>query len=153
MGLEFVVNLRCFSATMEKTLKNRDKTVFFQGFCSFLNVFRRLFNFGWKTAQFDNKFESLEVSRFFWPPKCPLARINIEMEEILSENATVVSGLTPCSSGARSPSGGARICPRSGHFLVTHRYIHLKIWTDSSNLAQFLRALHPSVSQDVKKST
>ena len=78
-----------FQPQWKKTLKNRDKTVFFQGFCSFLNVFRRLFNFGWKTAQFDNKFESLEVSRFFWPPKCPLARINIEMEEILSENATV----------------------------------------------------------------
>ena len=99
MGLEFVVNLRCFSATMEKTLKNRDKTVFFQGFCWFLNVFRRLFNFGWKTAQFDNKFESLEVSHFFWTPKSPLARINIEMEEILNENATVAfSQQTVCTS-------------------------------------------------------
>ena len=37
-------------------------------------------------------------------------------------------GLTPGSSGARSPSGGARICPRSGHFLVKYKNVQYLFW-------------------------
>ena len=40
-------------------------------------------------------------------------------------------GWTPCSSGACSPSGGARICPRTGHFLVFNKEdlsFYYEIW-------------------------
>ena len=82
-------NCAVFEPKSNKLRKSVKKQSFSHGFWTFWEVFWALFKFGWKTAQFDNKFESLEVSCFFWPPKCPLARINIEMEEILSENATV----------------------------------------------------------------
>ncbi len=44
--LEFVVKLRCFSAKIEKTLKNRQKEFFFHSFWSFWKIFQALFNFG-----------------------------------------------------------------------------------------------------------
>ena len=40
-------------------------------------------------------------------------------------------GWTPCSSGACSPSGGPRICPRTGHFLVFNKEdlsFYYEIW-------------------------
>ena len=84
--LEFVVKLRCFSAKMEKTLKNHQKSAW-KKHC--LAVFQSLLHFGWKTVQFDNKFEFFDLFCFSWPLKHTQARIDIEMEEILSKNATV----------------------------------------------------------------
>ena len=45
---------------------------------TFWKVFRSLFHFGWKTAQFDNKVEILELFCFFWDPIHHQEWINIE---------------------------------------------------------------------------
>ena len=43
-------------------------------------------------------------------------------------------GLTPGTPGPRSPSGGARICPRSGHFLVFYNFTVLLFWRGKNKL-------------------
>ena len=45
---------------------------------TFLMVFQCFFHFGWKTVQFDNKVEILELFCFFWDPIHHQEWINIE---------------------------------------------------------------------------
>ena len=83
-------NCAVFEPKSNKLRKSVKKQSFSHGFWSFWEVFWALFKFGWKTAQFDNKFEFLEHFHFFWHPNSSQAKICIDLDEILSKNATVL---------------------------------------------------------------
>ena len=84
-------NCAVFEPKSNKLRKSVKKQSFSHGFWSFWEVFWALFKFGWKTAQFDNKFEFLEHFHFFWHPNSSQAKICIDLDEILSKNATVAA--------------------------------------------------------------
>ena len=68
--------VRCFSAKIEQTSKNRWKMAVFQRFWPILSVFWSLLNFDWKTAHQTKKIDFPEEFRFFWYPCCPQTRDN-----------------------------------------------------------------------------
>ena len=61
-------------------MKNRQTMLFPR---TFLMVFQSFFKFGWKTAQFDNKVEILELFCFYWDPMHHQEWINIEDMTVL----------------------------------------------------------------------
>ena len=69
------VSTAVFQPILNKLWKTRQKRLFFHGFWSFWKVFQALFNFGWKTAQFDNKFKFLDPFCFFCHPNQSQVRI------------------------------------------------------------------------------
>ena len=84
------------------------------------------------SSAFYNFSEILDVYRVQWHAKLSILTSitsrTISEWDLAFQFSVRPLGLTPGSPGTRSLSGGARICPRSGHFLVIHidRKIALK---------------------------